>query len=446
MRSENLRPPVTLEGRYVRLVPTEPAHIDPLAPIWRIPEVNRYLIGVAPGADPADLRGVVAALFEFQRAGTDLLFTTVLPRDDRPIGMTRFLHIERRDDEAEIGGTWLDPRYWRTPINTEAKLLLLAYAFEREGAHRIYLQTDLRNSRSQAAIRRLGAVPEATVREDRRLSTGGFRSSVYFSILREEWPAVRRDLEGKLALPWSGPTAGVPTIPERAESRDGGSSPPAPVVPPLKETDLRPPVHLVGEHVELVPLERSLVPALARAGHDPRIWEFLRIGPGRTEEEMGRLVDGVLEEQQRGEALAFAVLSRPRGVPVGMFRYLHISRLDRLVETGTWLDPAVWRTPVNTEVKFLGLSYAFEQVRVHRVQLRTDSRNTRSQRAIERLGGVREGVFREHVRRPDGTYRTSVSYSLLESEWPDVKERLRVALARPWPGPVAGRGESGGLA
>jgi N-acetyltransferase len=199
-------------------------------------------------------------------------------------------------------------------------------------------------------------------------------------------------------------------------------------------TGFRPPVTLTGRYVELVPLERSHIPGLAHAGRDPAVWEFLRIGPGRNLAEMTAFVDGMLAQQAAGSILPFTVRSLPERVPVGFFRYLDIDRENRWVESGTWLDPARWRTPVNTEVKFLVLRHAFETEEYHRVQLRTDLRNERSQHAIERLGAVREGIHREHYRRPDGSYRTSVVYSILAAEWPAVRQRLEAKLARPWPG------------
>jgi len=198
-------------------------------------------------------------------------------------------------------------------------------------------------------------------------------------------------------------------------------------------TGFRPPVTIGGRFVQLVPLERGHGPALARAGRDPAVWRFLRIGPGRTEAEMDALIGELLALQDVGSVLPFAIVALPDRRPVGMFRYLYIDRENRSVETGTWLDSAVWRTPVNTEVKYLGLRYAFEEENVHRVQLKTDLRNERSQRAIERLGAVREGVHREHYRLRDGTYRTSVCYSVLYAEWPEVKQRLEALMARPWP-------------
>lgn len=197
-------------------------------------------------------------------------------------------------------------------------------------------------------------------------------------------------------------------------------------------TGFRPPVTLTGRFVALEPLARGHVPQLARAGRDPEVWRLLRIGPGRTEAEIAVLVDEMLSRQATGSVLPFVVLRLPERVVSGMFRFFDIDRGNRWVEVGTWLDPAVWRTPVNTEVKYLGIRYAIEEERMHRVQLKTDSRNVRSQRAIERLGAVREGAFREHVRLRDGSMRTSFVYRILESEWPSVKQRLEERLRQPW--------------
>jgi N-acetyltransferase len=194
----------------------------------------------------------------------------------------------------------------------------------------------------------------------------------------------------------------------------------------------RPPVLLEGRYVRLMPLERTQVPDLAHAGRDPEVWRFLRIGPGRNELEMSALVDELLALQAGGSVLAFTVLSRAEARPVGIFRYLGIDRENRSVEIGTWLDSAVWRTPVNTEVKLLGLRHAFEEEGAHRVQLKTDLRNDRSQRAIERLGAVREGLNRGEYLLKDGSHRTSICYSILAQEWPLVKQRLEASLARPW--------------
>jgi N-acetyltransferase len=207
MRPDGFRTPVTLAGRFAELVPLERAHA---AELWKPashPDVTRYL-RIGPMRSIADVELVIDDLLAGQRSGTDLPFTTRLRSDHRAIGMTRFLRIDRPNDGVEIGGTWLDPAFWRTPINTEAKLLMLRHAFEVEGVHRVQLQTDSRNTRSQTAIARLGATREGVLREDVVLGDGYRRSSVFFSILAPEWPAVRSRLEAALARPWSPGTNG----------------------------------------------------------------------------------------------------------------------------------------------------------------------------------------------------------------------------------------------
>lgn len=208
MAESGFRPPLTLPGRYVELVPLSAAHRVPLHYAARDPEIRRYLRN-GPGSTIEEVDGLIAKLLAAQADGTDLPFTTLGLPDRRPIGMTRYLRIEREDRSVEIGGTWLDSHYWRSPINTESKYLLLRHAFEVEKVHRVQLQTDLRNERSQRAIERLGAVREAVLREDVLLPGPYYRSSVIYSVLEGEWPTVQRRLEGFLARPWNGaPDAG----------------------------------------------------------------------------------------------------------------------------------------------------------------------------------------------------------------------------------------------
>jgi N-acetyltransferase len=204
MDESSLRSALTLTGRYVELVPLARDQRDDLFAAGRGPEVFRYL-RAGPMNEPGDMDRVIDELLLAQDAGTDLPFTTRLLPEHRAIGMTRYLRIDRPNQWVEIGGTWLEPRWWRTPINTETKLLLMRHAFEVERAHRVQLQTDLRNERSQRAIARLGATREGVLRDDVLLRDGYRRSSVYFSVLAPEWPAVRDRLEAALQRPWQRP-------------------------------------------------------------------------------------------------------------------------------------------------------------------------------------------------------------------------------------------------
>lgn len=209
MRPDRFRPPLTLRGRYVDLVPLERAHAPDLLAALRDPEVQRYLARPV-GTTRPEVEASIDLLLGYQAAGTDLAFATRFRPTGTIVGMTRYLRLDPENDSVDIGGTYLDSRYWRTPVNTDAKLTMLRHAFDVGEAHRVSLQTDLRNTRSQNAIARLGAVREGVLREDRHLADGYRRSSVIFSILAAEWPAVRDRLEGKLAVPWE------PSLPVRS--------------------------------------------------------------------------------------------------------------------------------------------------------------------------------------------------------------------------------------
>jgi N-acetyltransferase len=198
--------------------------------------------------------------------------------------------------------------------------------------------------------------------------------------------------------------------------------------------EFHPPVTMEGRYIRLVPMLRGHIEPLATAGKDPEIWQWLVVGYGGNADAMSRIVELLLARQSEGTDLCFTVLLKPDDRPVGMTRYLNIDRPNRNVEVGgTWYARELWRTPVNTDSKLLMLTNAFEAEGCERVQLKTDVRNIRSQRAIERLGAQREGVLRQHMLRPDGTFRDSVMYSILRStEWPGVRERLESTLAQPW--------------
>lgn len=215
----------------------------------------------------------------------------------------------------------------------------------------------------------------------------------------------------------------------------------------LRAVEFREPVTLAGRHVRLVHLERGHAPALAAAAQDPVVWRYLPYGPCTTTESMQGLIDELLRREAAGTDLNFAVLATDTQRPIGMTRFLEIDRAhDRVEVGGTWYDRAHRRTPVNTEAKYLLLRHAFETERAHRVQLKTDLRNLASQAAIERIGAVREGILREHLRMPDGFRRSSVVYSLLAHEWPAARSRLEDRLARPWLGPARAATEAGTLA
>jgi N-acetyltransferase len=161
-------------------------------------------------------------------------------------------------------------------------------------------------------------------------------------------------------------------------------------------------IEFVGKRAKLVPLEERQIGALYAAGRFPEIWTCWPVQI-TTRDDMERLVLAFLEAQRQGQALPFTILDQRSGQVVGGTRLHNISHDNRSVEIGkTWLTPAVWGTHLNTECKYLLLRYCFETLETLRVQLKTDVYNVRSQRAIERLGAVREGVLRQHWILPDG--------------------------------------------
>jgi N-acetyltransferase len=190
------------------------------------------------------------------------------------------------------------------------------------------------------------------------------------------------------------------------------------------------PVILTGQLVRLEPLSETHVPDLTRVAQDEDIWRYMLYPSVHNEAQMRDWVLDILTRQQRGTDLPFAVIHLSSGRAVGATRYLDIRPRDRGLEIGgTWYGTSYQRTGVNTECKYLLLQHAFEGLGCIRVQLKTDLRNERSQRAIERIGAAKEGVLRNHMILPDGVVRHSVYYSILDSEWPAVKQRLLDMLA-----------------
>jgi RimJ/RimL family protein N-acetyltransferase len=191
------------------------------------------------------------------------------------------------------------------------------------------------------------------------------------------------------------------------------------------------PITLTGRTVRLEPLSETHIYDLAVAGKEESIWEFMLYGKVTTADQMREWVQELLHRQAQGTDLPFAVIHLETGRAIGSTRYLNIEPDDRGLEIGgTWYAVNYQRTGVNTECKYLLLKHAFETLGCVRVQFKTDSRNIRSQKAIERIGAVKEGIFRNHKILPDGTIRHSVFYSIIESEWPAVKGLLEQKMSR----------------
>jgi N-acetyltransferase len=191
------------------------------------------------------------------------------------------------------------------------------------------------------------------------------------------------------------------------------------------------PVVLTGKHVRLEPMSEEHVPGLAEIGVGQTFWDFMLYGNINTVDDMRNWVLDILVREKKGTDLPFAVIHLASGRVAGATRYLNIEPQHRGLEIGgTWYGTEFQRTVVNTECKYLLLRHAFETLGCIRVQLKTDLRNEPSQRAIERIGAVKEGVLRNHMILPDGRIRHSVFYSVIDTEWPEVKKRLEEMLVR----------------
>jgi N-acetyltransferase len=188
------------------------------------------------------------------------------------------------------------------------------------------------------------------------------------------------------------------------------------------------PVTLEGRHVRLEPLSQAHHAGLTAVGLEEQLWRWIPT-PVRSSHEMAAYIDTALQEQARGVSLPFAQIEKSTGRPIGSTRYGNIDRTHRRVEIGwTWIAPRWQRTAVNTESKYLLLKHAFETLGCIRVELKTDSLNDRSRAAILRIGAKEEGTFRNHMITASGRIRHTVYFSILDSEWPDVRARLQAIL------------------
>ena len=185
-----------LEGEVVRLVPLEIGHVDALCEVGFDAEIWRWMpTGVR---DRGAMQAWVEEALTAQSAGSAIPFATTLRETGEVIGSTRFMNIDTAHRRAEIGATWITPAWQRSRVNTEAKYLMLRSAFEEQQWRRVEFKTSSQNVKSRAAILRLGATEEGTFRKHMIQEDGSNRDTVYFSIVDDEWPAVKAWLESAL--------------------------------------------------------------------------------------------------------------------------------------------------------------------------------------------------------------------------------------------------------
>ena len=191
------------------------------------------------------------------------------------------------------------------------------------------------------------------------------------------------------------------------------------------------PVTLEGEFVRLEPMRGDHLPDIIKAGMDDAIWKWTT-NVVKNQADLERYVRAALTDQANGVALPFVTIERESGIVVGSTRFGNIDEANRKVEIGwTWINPKWQRTAINTEAKLLMLTHAFEVWECIRVELKTDSNNEKSRNAMLRIGATEEGMLRNHMITESGRLRHSVYFSIIASEWEDVKAGLIEKLAEP---------------
>lgn len=180
---------------------------------------------------------------------------------------------------------------------------------------------------------------------------------------------------------------------------------------------------LRGEGVSLEPLSQEHAQGLYNRGRTAADWAYM---PRACFVDLADTRQWIEEALEAPDQRPFAIVEAAKGKVVGSTRYLNIRPEHRSVEIGwTWLGQEWQRTGINTRVKLLLLSHAFERLGCVRVEFKTDARNTRSQQALERIGATREGTLRKHMVVQGNYSRDSVFFSVIDDEWPKVKERLQ---------------------
>jgi RimJ/RimL family protein N-acetyltransferase len=188
--------PVVLEGDRVRLEPMRRDHLDDLTEAGKHEELWRWTSNKATTRE--GMSEYMEVAFAGAADGNTVPFVTIDKPSATVVGSTRFGNIDPVNRRAEIGWTWISPTFQRTYVNSEAKYLMLRHAFDVWDCVRVELKTDVLNDKSRAAMLRLGAVEEGTLRRHILTYSGRFRDSIYYSILDHEWPAVRARLEARL--------------------------------------------------------------------------------------------------------------------------------------------------------------------------------------------------------------------------------------------------------
>jgi RimJ/RimL family protein N-acetyltransferase len=190
-------------------------------------------------------------------------------------------------------------------------------------------------------------------------------------------------------------------------------------------------IELRNDHVTLVPIDMTHAPDYLAIGSDPDIWAYMTADTIETIDDATSWVESRIAYCEQTGSVVFSVYDNDSGRLAGSSTYMTVPTAHATLEIGyTWYGAEFRRTHVNTATKLLLLGHAFEEIGTNRIEFQTDSRNEASQRALERIGAVREGVLRQNRTYPNGFVRDSVLYSVTRDEWPDVMPRLRGLLMR----------------
>jgi RimJ/RimL family protein N-acetyltransferase len=189
------------------------------------------------------------------------------------------------------------------------------------------------------------------------------------------------------------------------------------------------PVTLEGKRAKLIPLEESHIEELYEAGMDNGIWTYYTFRKIGSLDEFRNFIFSPVAPAENSDYLGFTIINKETGKIAGSTCFLDISHKNSSMEIGrTWLSPVLWGTGFNEECKYLLLKHCFEDLKAVRVFFKTDETNIRSRKALEKIGAKFEGVWRKHMIREDGTFRTSAYYSIIDDEWGTVKKHLESIL------------------
>lgn len=371
----------TLRGQRVTLRPMTHADAPHLVRWASDPDFAWFQWGRRPGrfADDEAARKWMDAIAE----NRGVVFA--IEHDGRPIGQANYRDLRPKGQSAEVGIGIGESSLWGKGLGREALDLLVRHLVNDLGVHRVSLSVLAYNDRAIASYKAAGFQVEGVDRDGVMTDMGHFADDVKMAyVVGRTRPAF----------------------------------------------DPRP-VTLTGTHVRLEPLRREHAAELFPVAHDDDIWRLMLVPMPREVGELESWIAAALEEQTLGNQVAFLTRRISDGAPIGSTRFLHIDRGNKSAEIGwTFLGREARRTVANTEAKFLQLRHLFDDLGAHRVWLQTDKLNERSQRAMERLGAIKEGEHRDDRISHDGRIRTSVVYGITRADWPSVRDHIRALLAR----------------